>query len=100
MSHEEAGWVDPGEIERLPGWQRYYVGVLSVIAQPDDPEETMQVALTHRDLALFTFGAMLVGTLFPECVEAVRITNKKLIELSAVQEFIPWEPGEVDLPGE
>lgn len=91
MSDESDGWID---LSRIPGWQRYYLGVQSVARQPHDPEDTMQLAITHRELALFVFGVMLVGTLFPELRRAVIAANHKLIELSAAQDFIPWDDQE------
>ena len=83
--------LDPGSIARMPFWQRYYVGVASVMQADDNPDTTMQVAMTEKDLALSSFGIMMVGVLFPECGKACRELGRKLVELSKAQEFLPWD---------
>lgn len=82
-------WIDVGG---LPGWVRYRLGVDSVLHSDNDPEATLQVALTHAELAVLVFGAMLVITMFPECGPRSRATLRKLGELSDFQGFLPTMP--------
>lgn len=96
MTDDGDGWAD---VSNLPHWERYALGVRSVEIANDDPQKTMQVAVTERELALWVFGLILVVRLFPEIVEVVEMSLTKLRELSAAQEFLPWESPD-DLPEE
>jgi len=87
---------DPGLI---PGQLLVDMGVWSTLNAEHNPEDTMQVALTHRDLAFIVFCTTFLIRAFPELSEACEDTMRKLIELSAAQGFLPWEPGEIDLGG-
>lgn len=93
MSNEEGRLIDP---RKIPSWDRYYLGVHSIFHAKHDPEDTMQVALTERELAVLAFGTMLVSTMFPEVGRVGRDINGKLIELSMAQEFLPWTDAERD----
>lgn len=72
------------------------MGVYSTLHSEDDPESTMQVALTHRDLAFIVFCTTFLIRAFPELGDACEKTMRKLIELSAAQGFLPWEEDEVN----
>lgn len=78
------------------GAEMYWIGVRSIELAQEDPEDTMQVAVTHRDLAIIALGANLVIRLFPEVREQVGHTAAKLEELAHAQGFLP-KPGDNDV---
>ena len=61
-----------------------------------NPENTMMVALTQRDVALIAFATNVIMRLFPEVVSAVIELLAKMLELSDAQGFLPWREGEVE----
>lgn len=79
-------WLD---LSGMPGHVRYRLLAKAILEEPNDPEQTLQVALTHAELATAVGGALLVATFFPECAERVSSLLKKLQELSKYQEFLP-----------
>lgn len=83
------GWLD---LDDAPGWQRHQIGVISVLHSRNDPDDTLTVALTHSELALVVFGAMMIHDLFPECRGHTASTLRKLGELSGAQKFLPDDP--------
>ena len=87
------GWADASD---MPGYLRHGFGVASVIDASTDPNDTMLVALTKSELALFVFGSMLVHDLFPECRPWTFTTIRKLGELSDAQKFLPDIPEDGD----
>jgi hypothetical protein len=64
----------------------------NVHVQPHDPENTLSLALTQRDLALTVFGNMVLMHLFPELGGFIREFNGKLMEVGLAQEFLPEDP--------
>lgn len=88
--------LDPGELGKIPPHERYVIGVYSVINAEDNPEKTMQLAVTEKDLALIAFSSMVTGMMFPEVGRHVSKMSLKLMEVSDAQDFLPWEPGELD----
>jgi hypothetical protein len=79
----------------------YDIGIHAVITGDNDPEHTMTTALTERDLAVITFGSVLLNRLFPECGGAANALNQKLMQVSAGQGFLPWDDDKMrDLLGE
>lgn len=85
--------VDPAT---FPGSMVVQMGVYATLNSEDDPEETLQVALTQRDLAFIVFCTTFLIRAFPELSEACEKTMRKLIELSAAQGFLPWEEDEIN----
>lgn len=79
----------------VPGSTIVNAGVSSVFKSKDDPEDTMQIALTHRDLALIVFYMTFTARLFPELSIETASLMSKLIELAAFQEFLPWGDDEI-----
>lgn len=90
---EGSGFQD---LSRYPSWERYKIGAASIVMSKDDPEDTLMLSLTEREVALFAFGNMVSAFLFPEFQQIVGRTNKKLIEVSNVQQFLDFEAGELD----
>lgn len=72
-----------------PGLHSMTTGVLSALLSTHDPENTLQVALTNRDLGLIAFGITLCSLLFPEMRPALRDLHIRLAELAEFQQFLP-----------
>lgn len=77
-------WV---ALNGLPGMKRLQVAYISVIDAEDNPENTMQLALTARELSTILMGNMLISTLFGELGNVTGRLNLKLFELSKAQDF-------------
>lgn len=73
----------------LPNIVRLFMMHGAIKSEPNDPEDTLQLALTHRDLAMFLGGAVLIGTIFPEFEDEVKEMMTKLQEITGAQEFLP-----------
>lgn len=95
MSEERIGhgFMDLGG---LPSWDRNRIGAISVAAAKDDPQETLQLALTEREVALFAYGNMILAFMHPEFRGVVGRANLKLMEVADAQKFLEFEPGELD----
>ncbi len=89
MESPESGWMFWGEVS---GGEFMHMGSRSVTTIPHNPDITMRVALTHRELALLVFALVFPGRLFPELVEDVVRLTDKFQELSAAQEFLTLTP--------
>ena len=89
------GWIHWGDVN---GGEFMHLGSLSVTEIPSNPDITMHVAVTHRELALLVFALVFPGRMFPELADDVASLIEKLQELSAAQEFLPLSP-ESDSPG-
>jgi hypothetical protein len=63
-----------------------------------DPEDTLNMALTHREVALLVTGLLLVEAMMPEFGEWADALFARLRELSDFQEFRPGEfdPNKID----
>jgi hypothetical protein len=61
-----------------------------------DPEHTMQLALTQRELGLVLFGLHFPYCLFPELQDDLRDLCKKIQEVGVAQEFIDFNKEEDD----
>lgn len=79
----KAGWQSPET-----GLQVMKVGVATAELASNDPERTMQVALTELELHLIVFALYFPIQLFPELRPAYGALNQKLIELSDAQKFL------------
>lgn len=82
--------------QTFPGSTIVAMGTYSTLNSKDDPEDTLQVALTHRDVAFIVFCTTFLIRAFPELSEACEGTMRKLIELSAAQGFLPWDDDEIN----
>jgi len=82
-------WDPDGDQTELKSWEKLMLGIRSVAMNEDDPDNTMQIGVTQRELALITFGGYLVLKLFPELGGTCMRLQEKLIELSEAQEFLP-----------
>lgn len=58
-----------------------------VVEAPNNPEDTVTVALTLRDTAVVALGLLLTGRLFPEILEAATEAATKIHEVGDAQEF-------------
>lgn len=85
MSGEHWGPVDDG----MRSWDRRLLGVKSVVNSVHDPDNTMQVALTSRELALVAYGLFEVNRQVPEFGRLCHELVGKLVELSDAQAFLP-----------
>lgn len=79
-----------GDGRDYPGLWVVQKGIRAVAGEPDDPENTMLVALTQRDLATIVFTVCFCVRAFPETARATESLMKKLIEISAATGFAPW----------
>jgi hypothetical protein len=77
------------DVSRIPGIHRYMLGIQSIIEADNDPENTLQVALTQAELACCVFCTMLGATMFPELAIRIEALTTKLAELSDAQQFLP-----------
>lgn len=72
-------------------WDLYHIATSHIAkagyAEDIDLEDTLMVQLLTHELGIVTLGAMLVARLFPELYPLCLVLNKKLIELSDVQNF-------------
>jgi hypothetical protein len=75
-----------------PGKDNYALALRAVREAPSDPENTLQLAITMKELATITFGMFLVNTLFPELCFTVNDVLTKIEEVSEAQEFLPKLP--------
>jgi hypothetical protein len=75
-----------------PGMDSYQLALKAIKGAPDDPENTLQLAITMKELATITFGMFLVNTLFPELCFTVNDVLTKIEEVSEAQEFLPRLP--------
>lgn len=73
-------------LSQLP---HYALAMEAVSRAPDDPENTLMVQLTTRELCSVFFGLLLLNNLFPETAFIVDACLAKLEELSEAQEFLP-----------
>lgn len=78
------------------GAKLYAMAVWSVQEASNDPEDTLQVAMTMQKLALFSLGLSLVFRLFPEIGNLAADAARDLRELTQAQAFLDseeWEYG-------
>lgn len=75
-------------LKGLPGIVRINLGYAAVTEQPDDPDQTMTLALTHRETAVLVFGAILVHAMFHELGGVVFRFLSKVEEVSEAQNFL------------
>lgn len=80
------GWFDASQ---LPAHKRHAIGVQSILLSEDNPEETLQLALTHADLATVVFGVALIHDIFPEVSRYCVSLMRKLCEVTDAQAFLP-----------
>ena len=71
----------------------YAMNFFLVQEAANDPEDSLQMAVTRRELALLLFGALLIGRLFPELSMYCAELYQKLTELSEAQDFLDVESG-------
>lgn len=78
-----------GETPREPqlGIEWLSMSVASVLYTEQDPEITLTVALTLRELNTLVLALYFPGRLFPELSDDVAGLIRKLQELGAAQEF-------------
>jgi hypothetical protein len=81
-------WAKPEE-QRLPSWEKYVLGAVSIMQEKHDHDHTMQLAVTHRELAAIAFGNVLLNQLMPEFGGVVLELQMKLRELADAQDFLP-----------
>jgi hypothetical protein len=81
-----------------PGMDNYQLALKAITGASDDPENTLQLAITMKEFATVTFGMFLVNTLFPELAFVVGDVLNKLEEVSDAQEFLPKLPEPQDTP--
>jgi hypothetical protein len=70
-------------------WVRYYMAVIAALTSSDDPENTLTVALTHKDLCLIVLGLITGCQLFPETGQDGALLLEKIEELIDAQGFLP-----------
>lgn len=70
-----------------PYFERYRIAVGAIAMAPSNPEDTMLVALTHEELAVYVLGAILVRRLFPEVEGAGHRAIEKLYEINEATQF-------------
>lgn len=59
------------------------------LTHKNDPEDSLLVSLTHRDLAHVTLGLWIISRLFPELVtEGLEGLLEKIQEVAGAQEFL------------
>lgn len=96
MTDDETPRLSAEELDEIPSWERYLIAIMAISENKDDPEDTLQCSLTRRQLPLVAFGLQLVNRLYPELGGECYAMHKKLIELSAGQEFLDFDS--VELP--
>lgn len=74
---------------RLPTWEQYVLGAVSIMQEKDDPDDTLQLALTHRELAAVAFGNLILNRFMPEFGGVLYKLQTKLRELATAQDFLP-----------
>jgi hypothetical protein len=87
---EEGGFVSFGDI---PSWKFIEWGAQSVLGVDDDPENTVFISLTARELALLVFAIVYTTNHIRELEEAAQGTLDKLREITEAQEFKPTTGG-------
>ena len=76
-----------------PGMDNYQLALKAVREAPSDPQNTLQLAITMKELALIMFGMHLVNDHFPETTVFVLASLlEKLEEVADAQEFLPKLP--------
>lgn len=73
----------------VPGGYLYPYAIVTIQQAPNDPENTLQVALTLQQLAVLGLSLSLATRLFPEIRSNINELSRKLSELSEAQEFLP-----------
>jgi flagellar assembly factor FliW len=63
-------------------------GMKGIMDLSHDPENTLMVSLTHRELAMITFALFFPWRVFPEIAPEIDELCQKLIELTQAQEFL------------
>lgn len=84
-------WDPEGVQEGLNSLEKMALGYIASRNEPDDPDDTMQLAVTKQELALIVFGGYLTLRLFPDLGGKLMRLNKRLMELSVAQEFLPTD---------
>ena len=74
--------------EQKAGMEVIFNGMQAVTQLPDDPERTLQVALTQRELGIITFALYFPWRIFPEIAPEINSLCENLIELTEAQEFL------------
>jgi hypothetical protein len=82
-------WDPEGTQEGLNSLEKLALGYIASRNEADDPEDTMQLALTKQEVALVVFGGFLVNRLFPDLGGKCMLLNQKMMELSVAQDFLP-----------
>lgn len=68
------------------------IGLGKIVAEAEnDPDETMQLALTRKEAGMVLFGLHFVHSLFPEMHDDVQAFCKKIAEVGLAQEFLNEE---------
>lgn len=87
---------EPEEFSPDTGLDTIRMGVINVLTSSSDPQKTLQLALTHRELALIVGSLYFPARLFPELTGDVQGLIWKLEEINKAQGFLgpPSPPGE------
>ena len=88
------GFWKEEDLAGLPSWLRYRACCLTVAQADDDPDKTMHVAMTMRDLTVTTFGLYVLTQLFPEMLAPASLLSIKLNETGVAQQFVEDIRGE------
>jgi hypothetical protein len=68
----------------------YVLALRAVREAPSDPENTLQLAITMKELALIMFGMHLISDHFDEPTFVLADFLEKLDEVITAQEFFSW----------
>ena len=79
-------------MKQPPGLEVMKMGVKGIQSAPDDPDDTMNVALTRQECATIAFGNVLISMMFHELLDITAGLSMKMMELASAQNFLPELP--------
>lgn len=65
-----------------------------ILNTENDPDETLQFAITKKELGTILFGLHFVHRMFPEHSEDIEALCAKIVEISEAQNFLDFNGGE------
>ncbi len=87
---DEGGFV---HFDGIPTWKFIEWGARSVLEQESNPEETVFVSVTARELALLVFATVYTAKRIVELAPDANKLLDKLKELTEAQDFKPTTGG-------
>jgi hypothetical protein len=68
-----------------------HAGFAGALEGDNNPDETLTLAVTMRELAVLSLGIVFAMRIVPECAETASELGMKIQEVSRAQEFLEWD---------